>query len=154
MKVLAVRAELCVACRVCEDVCATTFFQVSERDRSAIRVSVPDVSDADCQVIFCDQCGECIAICPTNALFRTKSGIVRLRKKDCVGCMSCVAFCPTLAMYVYPGDVLPFKCVACGKCAEQCPTDALYMAEEDVPPDTNEMTRLIRSKTGEVPHGH
>jgi carbon-monoxide dehydrogenase iron sulfur subunit len=154
MKVLAVRAELCVACGVCEEVCATTFFKVSDRDRSAIRVSVPDAPDVDCQLVFCDQCGECIAVCPTGALFRTKSGIVRLRKKDCVGCMSCVAFCPSLAMAIHPDDNVPFKCVACGKCAEQCPTDALYMTEVDVPPEITELTRSIRSKTGETPHGH
>jgi carbon-monoxide dehydrogenase iron sulfur subunit len=153
MKVLAARPELCVACGVCEEICATTYYKVSERDRSAIRITVPEASDQDCEIAFCNQCGECIAVCPTQALYRAKSGIVRIRKKACVGCMACVGFCPSLAMYTYPGDILPFKCIACGKCADDCPTDALYMVEVETPAEVTELTRSIRSKTGEGSHG-
>jgi Fe-S-cluster-containing dehydrogenase component len=154
MKVLAVRSELCVGCYLCEQTCAELYFKVDERERSAIRITPPKVIEEECEIAFCDQCGECIAVCPTGALYRAKNGIVRLRKKDCTGCAACVGFCPTLTMYVYPGDSIPFKCVACAKCVEVCPTDALYMTEVQVPPEVTEVTRSIRAKTGEGSHGH
>jgi carbon-monoxide dehydrogenase iron sulfur subunit len=154
MKVLAARPELCTGCYLCEQTCALTFFKALDRDRSAIRVNVPAVREEEIDISFCSQCGECIAVCPTGALYRLKNGIVRIRKQDCVGCMACVGFCPTLTLYVSEGDVVPFKCIACGKCVDDCPTDALYMMEVEVPPAVTELTRSIRSKTGEGSHGH
>jgi carbon-monoxide dehydrogenase iron sulfur subunit len=148
MRVLAVRPDLCTACGACEETCAMTFYQVPDRERSAIRVMPPEVMDPHPTIEFCDQCGECIAVCPTEALYRAKNGIVRLRKRDCVGCMACVGFCPSLVMYVTADDPVPFKCIACGKCVDDCPTEALYMVEEAVPPETTELTRSIRVKTG------
>ena len=154
MKVLAVRPELCRACGVCEQTCAELYFKVSDRDRSAIRISVLEDPKKDAVIEFCNQCGECIAVCPTQALFRAKNGIVRIKKQDCTGCLACVGFCPTLTMYVPPGDVVPFKCIACAKCADNCPTDALFMTEVEVPAPVTELTRSIRAKTGEASHGH
>ena len=153
MKILAARPELCVDCGACEEICAMTFFKVPDRDRSAIRITALGVAGADYAIEFCDQCGECIAVCPTEALYRAKNGIVRLRKRDCVGCLACVGFCPTLVMYVHPDDTVPFKCIACAVCVEECPADALYMTEVDVPPEVTELTRSIRAITGEGSHG-
>ncbi len=153
MKVLAARPELCTVCRVCESVCAETFFKDSSRELSTIRVNFPD-PQAEVSIEFCSQCGECIHVCPPQALYRSKNGIVRLRKEDCVGCMACVAFCPTLTLYVREGDPLPFKCIACGKCAKVCPTDALYMVDVEVPAPVTEMTRSVMAKRGEGSHGH
>ena len=153
MKILAARPELCVVCGACEEICAMTFYKQPDRERSTIRISLPEVSEADPIIEFCDQCGECIAVCPTDALYRAKNGIVRLRKRDCIGCMSCVGFCPTLVMYVFPDDPIPFKCIACGVCVKECPSDALCMVEVDVPGEVNELTRVVRSKTGEGSHG-
>ncbi len=154
MKVLAARPELCTVCRVCEAVCADTFYKGEDRDMSAIRVTLPEDPQAEVIIEFCSQCGECIHICPTQAIYRAKNGIVRIRKEDCVGCMACVGFCPTLTMYVREGETVPFKCIACGKCAKICPTDALTMVEADVPPQVTEVTRTVWNKTGATSHGH
>jgi ferredoxin len=129
-----------------------TFFKAPDRDRSAIRVQ--EVTDGGYEVAFCNQCGECIAVCPTEALYRIKNGIVHLREKDCVGCLACIGFCPDMVMYAVPDDIVPIKCIACGKCVDVCPTGALYMIEVDVPPAVTEVTRSIRAKTGAGSHGH
>ena len=152
MKVLAVRNELCNGCGECEKVCAMTFFKVPYRDRSAIRVE--RVSDARHEVAFCDQCGECIVVCPTSALYRIKNGIVRLREAECVGCVACIGFCPAMVMYALPDNMVPIKCIACGKCVDVCPTKALSMIDIGVPPAVTEVTRSIRAKTGASSHGH
>lgn len=152
MRILAVHPELCVACGACEEICAMTFFKVPDLEKSAIRVSAPEPNGGACTIEFCDQCGECIAICPTGALYRAKNGLVRIRKKDCVGCLACVAFCPTLVMYIDPDSTVPFKCVACAKCVDECPADALYMMDVEVPALVSELTRSVRF-AGEDSHG-
>jgi anaerobic carbon-monoxide dehydrogenase iron sulfur subunit len=152
MRVLAVKQELCNGCGACETTCAMTFFEDRDRDRSSIRVE--GRSGRGYSVAFCDQCGECIAVCPTQALYRSKSGIVRLRARDCVGCLACAGFCPTLVMYAVLDDLVPIKCIACAKCVDVCPTGALFMADVNTPPASNELTRSIRALTGADARGH
>jgi carbon-monoxide dehydrogenase iron sulfur subunit len=129
MKVLSYDPELCVGCHVCEDVCSHTWFKATDREQSSIRIH--DEGEGPLRAVFCVQCGECIAVCPTEALYQDKRGIVRIRKSLCVGCLSCVGFCPYLAMYYHRDQTEPFKCIACGKCADECPADALSVVETE-----------------------
>ncbi len=130
MKVLAYNSELCVGCYVCEEVCAETWFKVPDREKSSIRIHERRQEGVVVlSAVFCNQCGECIAVCPTEALYRDKKGIVRLRKKQCVGCLSCVGFCPEEAMFFHPDQTEPFKCTACGQCVEECPAGALAIVD-------------------------
>lgn len=131
MKVLVFNSQRCDGCRLCEATCSQTWFKEANAEKSAIRISESEEQPGHYQAIFCNQCGECIDICPSLALTRDKHGIVRLNKKQCTGCLSCVGFCPILAMYIHPDYVVPFKCVACGECAKACPTGALSI--EDLP---------------------
>jgi carbon-monoxide dehydrogenase iron sulfur subunit len=130
MKVLSFIPELCVGCHVCEEVCSETWFKVVDPARSRIRIIEKDGSMS---ALYCVQAGDCIAVCPVNALSRNKQGIVLLKKKECVGCLSCVGFCPYGAMFFHPDETTPFKCVACGKCAEACPAGALEIVEVETP---------------------
>jgi len=130
MKVLVFETERCNGCRACEEVCSQTWFKEANSEKSAIRISEAGHSN-HYQATVCNQCGECIDVCPTLALARDKRGIVRINKKLCVGCLSCVGFCPILAMYVHADYVVPFKCISCAKCVEACPTGALSV--EDLP---------------------
>ncbi len=131
MKVLSYNPELCVGCHICEEVCAETWFKTPDAAKSSIVIR--DEGSGPLQATFCVQCGECIAVCPTQALYRDKQGIVRLRKQLCVGCLSCVGFCPYLAMFYHPDLLEPFKCVACGQCVKECPADALALVEMPTP---------------------
>jgi len=128
MKVLVYDSERCVGCGICEETCSETWFKVADRDRSCIRID--DQGEETLSAVTCTQCGECIAVCPTEALYEGKRGVVRLRKKLCVGCLSCVGFCPYGAMFYSPDQAEPFKCVACGNCAKECPADALAIKEQ------------------------
>jgi len=127
MKVLSYDAELCTGCHVCEEVCSETWHKVTDAEKSNIRIH--DDGEGNVSALYCVQCGECIAVCPTDALYRDKKGIVRLRKKLCVGCLSCVGFCPYGAMFIHSDQPEPFKCIACGSCAKECPAEALAVVE-------------------------
>jgi Fe-S-cluster-containing hydrogenase component 2 len=131
MKMLSYNPELCVGCGICEETCSETWFKVADREKSNIRVS--QNGQGDLAAVVCTQCGECVAVCPTQALSRDRSGVVRIKKALCVGCLSCVGFCPYLAMFYHPDQTVPFKCVACGQCAKECPAEALAVIEAETP---------------------
>lgn len=134
MQVLTFDSERCVGCHICEEVCSDTWFKTTDVEKSSIRIL--DEGTGPLQAVFCIQCGECIDVCPTKALYRDRKGIVRLRKKLCVGCLSCVGFCPYEAMFYHPDQLEPFKCISCGQCVKECPADALAIVEEPTPQPT------------------
>jgi carbon-monoxide dehydrogenase iron sulfur subunit len=131
MKVLSCDPELCVGCHICEEVCSDTWFKVTDAEKSSIRIH--EDGDGGLSAVFCNQCGECIEVCPTQALYRDRKGIVRLKKKLCVGCLTCVGFCPYLAMFYHRDQIEPFKCIACGQCVDECPAEALAIIDVESP---------------------
>ncbi|MDI6739961.1 MAG: aldehyde:ferredoxin oxidoreductase [Candidatus Edwardsbacteria bacterium] len=127
MKYLKTDPAKCKGARVCEKTCAKTFFKTEDPEKSAIRVKQTAEGFA---INVCNQCGDCIAVCPALALSRNKQGVVMLDKKTCVGCLMCVGYCPTLSMRTHPDLCEPFKCIACVACARACPQGALEIAEK------------------------
>jgi len=127
MKVLVTNDQLCIGCRLCEDVCSHAWYKEISRGKSSIRIG--SLGNASWAMAACNQCGKCIEVCPTQALSRDKGGVVRLKRDLCVGCLSCVGFCPTLTMYYHPDHVEPIKCISCGLCAKECPVGALSIEE-------------------------
>lgn len=136
MRILSHDPELCIACRTCEEVCAETFFREVNAEKSKIRIY--DDTDGPPVAAFCNQCGECLSVCPTTALYRDKRGVVRVRRELCVGCLACVGFCPTQVMFWHPDEIVPFKCISCGVCAQECPEGALEVIEIDEVPAPEE----------------
>jgi Fe-S-cluster-containing hydrogenase component 2 len=122
-KVLVTHDDLCIGCHLCEDVCSQAWYKEISREKSSIRIT--SLGNAEWGMEVCRQCGDCIEVCPTSALYRDKAGVVRIKKNECVGCLSCVGFCPTLTMYYHDDYVEPIKCISCGLCTKQCPTGAL-----------------------------
>lgn len=128
MKYLATDSSKCISCRACEEICSTTYFKSNDRNKSCIQINE---EDGKAEINVCDQCGECIDICPVMAITRDKHGIVRINKKICVGCFMCVGFCSKLSMRQHDDYIEPFKCIACNLCSEVCPTGAIYISEKD-----------------------
>ena len=127
MKYLKVDPCKCTGVRACETTCSKTFFKVADAKKSCIRITQKGKAF---EINACNQCGECIAVCPVQALARNKQGVVILNKSVCVGCLICVGFCPPLSMMQHPELREPFKCVACGACTKTCPEKALALAEK------------------------
>jgi len=127
MKIVAKKPELCNGCGICEETCAQAWFKEKNKEKSAIRIM--ESSNGGFNIVVCDHCGECIDVCPVEAIKTAKSGVVTIKDSDCVECYSCVGFCPKGAMFKHPEEPVPFKCTSCGKCVKECPTGAIYMEE-------------------------
>jgi len=106
--------------------CSKAWAKEDSPDLSRIRVkAVTGMAD----IRVCDQCGGCIAVCPTMALARDKNGIVQIDRKKCTSCLMCVEFCPSASMFFSDRIPSPYKCVACGICARACPEGALEILD-------------------------
>ncbi|EYE87868.1 hypothetical protein Q428_11175, partial [Fervidicella metallireducens AeB] len=127
MKKINIKSEYCVNCQQCENVCSNLWFKEINKEKSCIRI----LNENDgIKITVCSQCGECIDICPVQAIYRDANGVVRINKKDCVGCFMCVGFCPEGAMFMHPDYIEPFKCVACGQCVKVCPTGTIEIIDK------------------------
>lgn len=126
VKIVGKNEELCTGCGTCETTCAKTWFKEENPEKSCIRVAKGDEKPV---ITVCNQCGECIAVCPAQAIARDNRGIVKINGNLCVGCYICVGFCPSLVMRYHPELTEPFKCVACGACTRQCPVNAIFLEE-------------------------
>lgn len=127
MKYIEKNTELCTSCGECEKTCSKMWFKEECREKSCIKV---DSDGADHKITVCSQCGECIEICPVQAIYRDKTGIVRVKKDICVGCFMCIGYCPEGAMFMHEDYTEPFKCTSCGQCVKTCPSGALQLAEK------------------------
>jgi Fe-S-cluster-containing hydrogenase component 2 len=112
----------CIGCHMCEKTCAEFYFGTKDKKKSSITIITEETEN---RIAICTQCGECIDICPVEAISRDERGVVVIDKDICVGCLMCVGFCKENAMYYSEDMVYPFKCIACGKCVEVCPVNAL-----------------------------
>ena len=92
---------------------------------------IRELPDGKGVAALCDQCGDCVVVCPSDALRRNKLGVVLLDKKLCVGCYMCVGFCEKDVFERNPEWLEPYKCISCGICVKVCPRAALEIV--DVP---------------------
>lgn len=123
MKRLAAKSEFCIGCRLCEEVCSSTYHKEKNAGKSAIRIE--ENGTKGYLVHVCNQCGHCIDICQVSAISRDTNGIVQVKKDICTGCLACVGNCPTETMFHHGELTESFKCIVCGLCAEECPSGAL-----------------------------
>jgi Fe-S-cluster-containing hydrogenase component 2 len=113
---------------VCEEACACKVFKLDDRELAALKIL--GGAGGENTAVLCDQCGDCLVVCPADALKRNKLGVVVI-KKLCVGCYMCIGFCEKGAFERNPGWLEPYKCTACGICVKACPHLALEIV--DVP---------------------
>lgn len=113
----------------CEAACAAKVFRTDDPARAALHVR--DLGDGRGEAVLCDQCGDCVAVCPAEALQRNRLGVVMINKHRCVACYLCVGFCEKGIFERNPAWLEPYKCTACGICVKACPRGALAVA--DVP---------------------
>ena len=95
-------------------------------------------------VLRCNHCTDapCVAICPTQALFKRQDGIVDFDTDRCIGCKSCMQACPYDALYIDPHENTAQKCNYCAHrtdvglepaCVVVCPEQAIIAGDMDDP---------------------
>ncbi len=47
----------------------------------------------------CNACGECVRICPNDAIYFNHLGNAEIDQTKCTKCARCVAVCPNIAIY-------------------------------------------------------
>ncbi len=102
--------------------------------------------------VLCNQCEEapCMNICPTNALFRRRDGIVDLNSAACIGCKACMVACPYDQLFIDPNTRTAEKCNFCANrienelkpaCVSVCPTECRIFGDLDDP--TSEVAQIV-----------
>jgi Fe-S-cluster-containing dehydrogenase component/formate-dependent nitrite reductase membrane component NrfD len=103
--------------------------------------------------VLCNQCDEapCARICPTNALFKRRDGIVDLHGDSCIGCRACMEACPYDQLFIDPNTHTAEKCNFCANrvenkllpsCVSVCPTECRIFGDLDDP--TSEVARIVQ----------
>ncbi|NLS45162.1 MAG: 4Fe-4S binding protein [Firmicutes bacterium] len=115
----------CTGCKLCQVVCSVANFRENNPKKAAIKiVSKLFTEEVRYDVIVCDQCGECIEVCPFDAISMV-SGVVIIDPDICTNCGICVDMCPRGAMFTHPEVDHPIKCIMCGECTKYCPRGIL-----------------------------
>lgn len=87
--------------------------------------------------------GDCVAVCPADAIHINEKGIAVIDEEKCISCGKCVATCPKRVLKMLPQNSkvtvacssrekaaiarknCSVACIACGICAKNCPVDAI-----------------------------
>jgi Fe-S-cluster-containing dehydrogenase component/formate-dependent nitrite reductase membrane component NrfD len=118
--------------------------------------------------VLCNQCDEapCMKICPTNALFRRRDGIVDLHGDSCIGCRACMVACPYDQLFIDPDTHTAEKCNFCANrvenellpaCVSVCPTECRIFGDLDDPASevariaARELTSVRKPEKGTIP---
>ena len=123
-------SALCTGCRACQAACSLNLFNQTNPKMAALLVLPFFPEPGEYRLKVCTQCGECAAVCPTNAIQKNDRGIYRVIPELCDLCEACVAACPEEVMFVKAGLAEhSWKCDLCGDCVAVCGTDALQIGQ-------------------------
>ncbi len=110
-------------------------------------------------VMRCNHCADapCVDICPTEALYTRKDGIVDFDDRRCISCKACTQACPYDAIYLHPETMTAAKCNYCTHrtdiglepaCVVVCPEHAIISGDMDNP--ETEISHLLARETTTV----
>lgn len=107
-------------------------------------------------VMRCNHCADapCVDICPTEALYTRKDGIVDFDDRRCISCKACTQACPYDSIYINPDTMVAQKCNYCSHrtdiglepaCVVVCPEHAIISGDMDNP--KTEISHLLARET-------
>ena len=133
-KVLVFEPSKCIGCRLCEQWCSFTHFEVTNPSKACIHISRNHEAQIDLAT-YCHQCTKapCIQSCKFDALSKDKeTGAIIVEKENCVGCRMCIHDCPFAAPVMHPEEKLVLICDLCSgkpQCVSHCPEKAIQYME-------------------------
>lgn len=113
--------------------------------------------------------GDCVRVCPFDAIKMSAEGLPLVDEKKCKACNKCVLICPKKLFSLLPADPVrdsklggvsnevyvacsskdigketrlacPVGCIACRKCEQICPADAIHVVDNLAIIDYNKCT--------------
>jgi Fe-S-cluster-containing dehydrogenase component/formate-dependent nitrite reductase membrane component NrfD len=141
----AIDQRTCIGCHACTVACKTEHEIPVGQFRTWVKYVDKGEYPATTRefgVMRCNHCTDapCIAICPTNALFKRDDGIVDFDNQQCIGCKSCMQACPYDALYIDEDTHTAAKCNFCAHridqglepaCVVVCPTESIWVGDLD-----------------------
>ena len=133
-KVLVFEPKKCIGCRLCEQMCVMTHFEVTNPKKSRIRIIRDDEKQLD-SAIYCHSCvdAKCIEACEFDALSRdSETGAILVNEGNCVACNKCIEECPYDHPIMHPSEDYVLICDLCSgspACVEICPENAITIGE-------------------------
>ena len=136
---IAFDSDGCINCRICEDVCSYRFAGAFKPAVAAIRLErtgkFGKISAHVCNLCEDLDGQQCIAACPTEALFLEDLGaglgsVVKFDADLCITCMACVYDCPEEAVAHDEDNDHYNICDLCGgnpECVRWCPEHVLWI---------------------------
>jgi Fe-S-cluster-containing dehydrogenase component/formate-dependent nitrite reductase membrane component NrfD len=147
--------DTCIGCHACTIACKSEHDVPLGVNRTWVKYiekgEFPD-SRRFYSVNRCNHCEDapCVSICPTNALFSRKDGIVDFDDSNCIGCKSCMNACPYDALYINPDTQTAHKCNFCThrveislepSCVVVCPTQSIIAGDIEDP--TSKISQML-----------
>lgn len=118
----------CTGCRLCRQICAIEKFAETNPRKALLRIEARFPDPGTYHPQFCDQCGKCAEVCPTEAITKNDEGVYLIDLELCIQCDACGPECPLGVIYT-DGDQNPHKCDLCLRCTEVCNTGTLVCVE-------------------------
>ena len=158
----AIDHRTCIGCHACTVACKTEHEVPLGQFRTWVKYvdsgTFPD-STRDFGVMRCNHCTDapCVAICPTEALFKRDDGIVDFDSSICIGCKACMQACPYDALYIDEDTHTAAKCNFCAHrvddglepaCVVVCPTESIWVGDLHDP--TSGIARFVRDNETQV----
>ena len=148
--------DRCVGCKTCAAACYHSHHEMPIVQHARVAAGALPLLCRQCEV------APCVDACPSGALQREPSGVVKRSLLLCWGCRSCILACP---FGVLPSDLTRHAAAKCDLCEDRtasedggvprcvaaCPSGALVFADER---DTEQapLGLLGGRTTGESPY--
>jgi Fe-S-cluster-containing dehydrogenase component/formate-dependent nitrite reductase membrane component NrfD len=167
----AIDLRKCIGCHACTIACKAEHDIPVGVNRCWVKTVEQGAFPATRRLFFpvlCNQCDEapCAKICPTNALFKRRDGIVDLHGDSCIGCRACMVACPYDQLFIDPNTHTAEKCNFCANrvenellpaCVSVCPTECRIFGDLDDPASevaqiaAREFTSVRKPEKGTIP---
>jgi len=158
----AIDLRKCIGCHACTIACKAEHEIPVGVNRCWVKTVEEGIFPATRRFFFpvlCNQCDDapCMRICPTNALFKRRDGIVDLRSDVCIGCRACMVACPYDQLFIDPNTRTAEKCNFCANrvenqllpaCVSVCPTECRIFGDLDDP--TSEVAAIAQREATSV----
>ncbi len=167
----AIDLRKCIGCHACTIACKAEHDIPVGVNRCWVKTVEQGTFPATRRLFFpvlCNQCDDapCAKICPTNALFKRRDGIVDLHGDSCIGCRACMVAWPYDQLFIDPNTHTAEKCNFCANrvenellpaCVSVCPTECRIFGDLDDPASevaqiaAREMARVRKPEKATIP---